>query len=154
MLKIRLTRVGKKNDPAYRIVVAESKFGVKRKFIEILGNYNPTTNPKTIVIKKDKVLVWLEKGAKPSDTVNNLLFSEGIVKTRVNKVYAKKKEEEKTEAKETVEDESNKASNDDVKDEVAEETTVVTEENVKAEETKEESAPVEETSNEPKKTEE
>lgn len=92
MLRIRLTRVGKKNSPAYRVVVADKRRAVKRKFIEIIGNYNPTMKPKTIVIDKDRALFWINLGAQPSDTVNNLMCDLGILdkKDKINKVYGKK----------------------------------------------------------------
>ncbi len=92
MLKIRLTRVGKKNSPAYRVVVADEKRAVKGKFIEIIGNYNPTLKPKTLVIKKERALFWMGNGAQASDTVNNLMVDLGILKkdSKVNKVYGKK----------------------------------------------------------------
>ncbi|HOX40637.1 MAG TPA: 30S ribosomal protein S16 [bacterium] len=89
MLKIRLTRVGKKNSPSYRVVVAESKKAVKRKFVEILGNYNPTTQPKTLVIDKERSTFWISRGAQPSDTVHNLMATLGIVEKKINKVYGK-----------------------------------------------------------------
>lgn len=92
MLVIRLTRVGKKNSPAYRVVVADKKKAVKRKFIEIVGHYNPTTNPKTLVIDKERALHWISLGAQPSDTVNNLMVRLDILpkKKLVNVVYGKK----------------------------------------------------------------
>jgi len=108
MLVIRLTRVGKKNTPAFRVVVAEKKRAAKRKFIEILGHYNPSMSPKTLVIDKDKALEWMKKGAQPSDTVMNLMCDLGIlakskkVKTVHGKATKKKdkgKAEEKVEAK-------------------------------------------------------
>ena len=91
MLKIRLTRVGKKNSPSYRVVVADQKKAVKRKFIEILGHYNPTTKPKQLVVNKEKALAWISKGAQPSETVNNLLCDLGILakEAKINKVYGK-----------------------------------------------------------------
>lgn len=91
MLKIRLTRVGKKNSPAFRVVVADHKRAVQRKFIEILGHYNPSTKPKTLVIDKEKALDWISKGAQPSDTVKNLMCDLGILdkKAKVKKVYGK-----------------------------------------------------------------
>jgi small subunit ribosomal protein S16 len=101
MLKIRLTRVGKKNSPAFRVVVADRRKAVKREFIEILGHYNPISKPKQIVIDKERSLHWIKLGAQPSDTVNNLMCDLGILpkNKKINKVYAKKKEEtaEKTE---------------------------------------------------------
>jgi|SRR3989338_983192 len=91
MLVIRLTRVGKKNSPAYRVVVADKRKAVKRKFIEILGNYNPTANPKTLVIDKEKALHWIGLGAQPSDTVNNLMCQLEILPKNkmIKKVYGK-----------------------------------------------------------------
>ena len=105
MLRIRLTRVGKKNSPAYRVVVADHRRAVKRKFIEILGHYNPTTNPKELVIDKEKSLHWISQGAQPSDTVNNLMCDLGILnkKDKVKKVYGKatKKKDEGKKTEET-----------------------------------------------------
>lgn len=91
MLVIRLTRVGKKNSPAYRVVVADKRKAVKRKFIEILGNYNPAANPKTLVIDKEKALHWIGLGAQPSDTVNNLMCQLEILPKNkmIKKVYSK-----------------------------------------------------------------
>src|SRR5665647_1404458 len=92
MIVIRLTRVGKKNSPSYRVVVADKRRAVKRKFIEIIGNYNPTLIPKQLVIAKDRALFWIEKGAQPSDTVRNLMCNLDILpkKERVKKVFGKK----------------------------------------------------------------
>lgn len=96
MLVIRLTRVGKKNSPAYRVVVAEKRKAVKRQYIEILGHYNPIRKPKEIVIGKDRALFWLERGAKASDTVKNLMVDMGILpeNQKATRKYAKKKAEE------------------------------------------------------------
>lgn len=92
MLRIRLTRVGKKNSPSYRVVIADKRRAVKRKFIEIIGHYNPTLNPKEIVIDKERAIFWMGNGAQPSDTVNNLMCDLGILakKEKVNKVFGKK----------------------------------------------------------------
>lgn len=92
MLVIRLTRVGKKNSPSYRVVVADKQRAVKRKFIEIIGNYNPTLTPKQLVIDKDRALFWIGRGAQPSDTVNNLMVNLGVLPKEkiINKVYGKK----------------------------------------------------------------
>ena len=106
MLRIRLTRVGKKNSPAYRVVVADHKRAVKRKSIEILGHYNPTTTPKELVINKERALYWIGNGAQASDTVHNLMCDLGILAkdAKIKKVYAKapvkdeKAEAEKSEA--------------------------------------------------------
>lgn len=91
MLKIRLTRVGKKNSPSYRVVVADKRRAVKRKFIEIIGNYNPSLTPKQLVIDKDRALFWMGNGAQPSDTVNNLMVRLGILAEdkKIMKIYGK-----------------------------------------------------------------
>jgi small subunit ribosomal protein S16 len=91
MLVIRLQRVGKKNQPSYRVVLAEKTFPVKGKFIEILGNYNP--RQKTKAFEKDRILHWLSKGAQASPTVHNLLVSEKIVDAPKVKAWAPKKKE-------------------------------------------------------------
>lgn len=101
MLRIRLTRVGKKNSPAYRLVVADQQKAVKRKFIEIIGNYNPTQKPKTIVINKERALFWLSRGAQATPTVHNLMCDHGVLPKgdKIKKVYGKakpKKEKEET----------------------------------------------------------
>lgn len=91
MLVIRLTRVGKKNSPSFRVVVADKKKAVKRKFIEILGHYNPSSTPKQLVIDKEKALHWISLGAQPSDTVNNLMVGLDILPKdkMVAKTYGK-----------------------------------------------------------------
>ncbi len=118
MLRIRLTRVGKKNSPSYRVVIADKRRAVKRKFIEIIGHYNPIQSPKEIVIDKERALFWMNNGAQPSDTVNNLMCDLGILakKEKVNKVYGKKlskkaikegpKEEKPAETEEVVAEEA------------------------------------------------
>lgn len=78
MLRIRLTRTGKKQQPSFRIVVAEHGRPVKSKYIEFLGNYVPAAKPKQITIKKDRIEYWIQNGAKPSDTVASLLKREGF----------------------------------------------------------------------------
>ncbi|MCJ7520731.1 MAG: 30S ribosomal protein S16 [Dehalococcoidia bacterium] len=78
MVKIRLQRVGRKKKPAYRIVVAESRAPRDGAFIEIIGHYDPLTDPATVVIHEDKALKWLRQGAQPTRTVANLLKRQGI----------------------------------------------------------------------------
>ena len=101
MVVIRLTRVGKKNSPAYRVVVAEKRRAVKRKFIEVIGHYNPIKKPKEVVISSERALFWLKAGAQPSDTVRNMMADLEIIpkKDKVNIKYArpKKKKELKEE---------------------------------------------------------
>jgi small subunit ribosomal protein S16 len=77
-VKLRLTRVGSKKNPVYRIVAADSRSPRDGKFLEIVGRYNPQTDPSTIDIDEDKVRDWLSKGAQPSDTVARLLKIKGV----------------------------------------------------------------------------
>lgn len=76
MVVLRLTRIGKKKQAQYRVVVADSKRFVNSKFISIVGWYNPHT--KESELKKDEILSWLEKGAQPSNTVAKLLQANGV----------------------------------------------------------------------------
>jgi small subunit ribosomal protein S16 len=77
-VKMRLTRVGSKKNPIYRVVVADSRSPRDGKFIEIVGRYNPQTEPSTIEFNEEKVKEWLGKGAQPSGTVQRLLKAKGI----------------------------------------------------------------------------
>ena len=79
-VKIRLRRMGANRNPSYRLVVADSRKPRDGRFIEELGFYNPTTEPKTVEIKEERALEWLKKGANPSDTVRNLFSRQGIMK--------------------------------------------------------------------------
>ncbi|QAR34123.1 30S ribosomal protein S16 [Geovibrio thiophilus] len=78
--KIRLMRMGRKKRPFYRIVVADSRERRDGNFIEILGYYNPVTEPAEVKIDEEKALKWLKVGAVPTDTAKNLLSKEGIIK--------------------------------------------------------------------------
>lgn len=78
MLAIRLSRTGKKSQPSFRVVLQEHTASAKGKFLEILGHYRPTENPKTFVIKEDRVKHWLSVGARPSDTMAVLLKGAGL----------------------------------------------------------------------------
>jgi small subunit ribosomal protein S16 len=73
LLRIRLTRMGAKKKPFYRLVVMERRQTRDGSFVEIVGHYNPTTNPPLIELKMDRIRHWLERGAQPSDTVHSLL---------------------------------------------------------------------------------
>jgi small subunit ribosomal protein S16 len=77
-LKMRLRRMGRKKAPHYRIVVAESSNARDGRFVANIGHYNPTTNPMTLVVDREKALAWLAKGATPTDTVNSLLKKGGV----------------------------------------------------------------------------
>ena len=73
MVVIRLRRTGRSRKPSYRVVVADSHSPRDGRFIEILGHYNPLTQPPTVVIDRAKVATWVSKGAQPSNTVKRLL---------------------------------------------------------------------------------
>ena len=79
MVKIRLRRTGAKKQPSYRVVVTDSHMPRDGRFIEIVGHYNPRTEPITVQIKEDRVLHWLSMGAQPSETVQNLLKNLGTL---------------------------------------------------------------------------
>jgi small subunit ribosomal protein S16 len=79
MVKIRLRRMGRRNRPFYRVVVADERSPRDGKFIELIGHYNPLTDPETISIDEEKALKWLRYGAQPTDTVRTLLNKLGIM---------------------------------------------------------------------------
>jgi small subunit ribosomal protein S16 len=79
MVKIRLRRMGRRNKPFYRVVVTDSRSPRDGKFIEIIGHYNPLTDPASVSIDEEKALKWLRYGAQPSDTVRSLLGKLGIM---------------------------------------------------------------------------
>jgi small subunit ribosomal protein S16 len=73
MLVIRLRRTGSKKRPFYRIVVTDSRTARDSSFVEVLGSYNPRTNPETLTVKRDRLDHWLKLGAQPSDTLRTLV---------------------------------------------------------------------------------
>lgn len=75
MVKIRLTRVGTKNQPKYRVIVADEAAASKGKFIEILGQYNPTVKPVFFDIDKDRYNYWISVGAQPTEAIEKLLVA-------------------------------------------------------------------------------
>ena len=79
MVKIRLRRIGAKNRPSYRVVVADSRAPRDGAFISIIGHYNPLTEPETVVIDEEKALHWLMQGAQPTATATRLLSKLGIM---------------------------------------------------------------------------
>ena len=79
MVKIRLSRVGRKHKPTYRIVVSDSKSPNKGRFIDNIGHFNPRTEPESIVLKADRALHWLSQGAQPSDAVARILRVENVI---------------------------------------------------------------------------
>jgi len=94
VLKIRLTRTGKRTQESFRVVVADQKRAVKGKYLENLGHYNPYN--KDLVIETDKVTQWISKGAQPTDTVASLLKRKGMsgmekyIKVKAGKKKSKK----------------------------------------------------------------
>ncbi|MDP2789092.1 MAG: 30S ribosomal protein S16 [bacterium] len=90
MLKIRLQRIGRKNDPSFRVVLTDSKNSTKSgKFLEILGTYNPKAGNKTFA--NEQIKYWMSKGAKLSDTMHNFLVHEKVVEGKKVNVLPKKK---------------------------------------------------------------
>ena len=97
MLVIRLFRVGKKNQPSFKIVVTDkSRSATKGRFVEEVGFYNPLTKEK--VLKQERIKYWLSVGAKPSATLQNLLVSEKIIEGKKKPIYMKKIKKEETPA--------------------------------------------------------
>ncbi|MER2064103.1 MAG: 30S ribosomal protein S16 [Alkalibacterium sp.] len=79
-VKIRMKRMGSKRNPFYRLVVADSRAPRDGRIIEQVGTYNPVSKPAEVKLDEELVMKWLRDGAKPSDTVKNLLSKEGIIK--------------------------------------------------------------------------
>jgi small subunit ribosomal protein S16 len=77
--RIRLARTGAKGQPSYRVVVADSRFPRNGRFIEILGNYNPRTEPVTINVNHEKAREWLKKGALPTESAKSVLVRAGVI---------------------------------------------------------------------------
>jgi small subunit ribosomal protein S16 len=89
MLKIRLQRIGRKNEAAFRMVVTDSKNGPQSgKFLEVLGSYTVKSN--TVVLKNDRILHWIAKGAQVSDTAHNMLVKEKIIEGKKKNVLSLK----------------------------------------------------------------
>ena len=77
-VRLRLTRVGGRKDPVWRVVVADQRSPRDGRIIETVGQYNAQTEPSTIVLKEDRIREWLDKGAQPTDTVRKILRTQGI----------------------------------------------------------------------------
>ncbi len=78
-VKMRLTRMGDKKSPFYRIVITDSRNARDGAYVDKVGHYNPIANPAEVVIDADKAKDWLAKGVQPTDTVKNLLINQGIL---------------------------------------------------------------------------
>lgn len=97
MLIIRFQRVGRKNDPSFRLIVTDSRKSPKTgSYLELLGSYNPKT--KAAILDKERILAWKKDGAQISDTVRNLLISKGIIEGKKVNVLPKKNPPKKEEA--------------------------------------------------------
>ena len=81
-VKMRLTRLGDKKSPFYRIVVVDSRKARDGEYIDKVGHYNPTSQPEEIVIDEAKAKDWLSKGVQPTETVKNLLIRQGVIEKR------------------------------------------------------------------------
>ncbi|MCI5708803.1 30S ribosomal protein S16 [Veillonella caviae] len=79
MLKIRLTRLGAKKAPFYRIVVADARARREGRPVDTIGQYDATKNPAIVSVDKEKALAWLAKGAQPTDTVRSLFKKQGVM---------------------------------------------------------------------------
>ena len=80
-VKLRLTRVGSKKNPIYRVVAADARAPRDGKFLDIVGRYNPQTEPSEIVLNAERLTHWLDRGAQPTDTVRKLMRASGIQRT-------------------------------------------------------------------------
>ncbi len=80
MVRLRLTRRGRRKRPFFRIVAADSRMPRDGRYIEVLGTYDPLKSPAAVALKQERVLEWLKKGAQPSVTVQNLLRKAGVLK--------------------------------------------------------------------------
>ena len=78
-VKMRLTRMGDKTSPSYRIVIVDSRVARDGKYIDKIGHYNPISNPAEVVIDEAKAKDWLAKGVQPTETVRALLLNQGII---------------------------------------------------------------------------
>jgi len=79
LLRIRLSRVGKKRQPAFRVLVADSRSPRDGAFVEIIGHYNPLADPPTVTIKEERAAHWLKQGAKPSEAAAKILARAGVM---------------------------------------------------------------------------
>jgi small subunit ribosomal protein S16 len=77
-VRLRLTRVGARNNPHWRVVATDGRAPRDGRFLEVLGHYNPQTDPSTIELDEERVKTWLSQGAQPTGTVKRLLKAKGI----------------------------------------------------------------------------
>ena len=89
-VKMRLTRLGDKKTPFYRIVIADSRVARDAKYIDLIGTYNPLTSPEEIKIDSEKAITWIKNGAQPTETVKTLLKKAGVEQPKKSEKNAKK----------------------------------------------------------------
>ena len=89
-VKLRLKRMGSKQNPFYRIVAADSRSPRDGKFIELVGTYNPVKGSEVVTVDEEKALKWLNNGAEPTETVRNILSKQGIMKKYADSKTSKK----------------------------------------------------------------
>ena len=89
MLRIRLRRTGRKKLPSYRVVVADQNAPRDGAFVEIVGHYNPRTEPRTVELKEDRIKHWLSVGAQPTETVHRLIYERGLWDVAPRKLASK-----------------------------------------------------------------
>lgn len=89
-VKMRLTRLGDKKSPFYRVVVVDSRVARDGAFVEQIGTYDPLKNPAEVKIDKEKAAKWIATGVQPTDTVRAILVKEGVIKPTVRKQTTKK----------------------------------------------------------------
>jgi small subunit ribosomal protein S16 len=94
MLVIRLSRIGRKDNATYRLVVSENTKDTFGDYLELLGSYNTSVHPKIVKFEKERIQYWISKGAQPSATVHNLLIDEGIIEGKKVKASRNKKSAE------------------------------------------------------------
>ncbi len=89
MLRIRLRRTGQKHQPSYRVVVADKDMKRDGRFVEIVGHYNPRTEPITFEVNEERIRYWIGQGAQPSETVHRLLHRNGMIEAEPPKRQTK-----------------------------------------------------------------
>ena len=111
MLRIRLQRIGRKNNPVYRLVISERAKDTQGRSLEILGKYDPVSTDKKLILEEDRIKYWIGNGAQPSNTVYNLLVKAGVIEDKKKKksVAIKKKRGAKLTDKKAKAEEDKKA---------------------------------------------
>ena len=105
-VKIRLTRLGDKKSPFYRIVVADSRVSRDKKYIELIGTYNPISTPEELKVDVEKAQKWIKNGAQPTETVKALLKKAGVAEEKKPAKKEKAAKATKTAAKTTTKTEA------------------------------------------------